>query len=148
VSRQQVCEIIQAQLAKLGITATPTTVPDLGDALSKGNFDLIDFSWLDIPFPVYNAQSLFDLAGGVDFGSNNDPAMEALLARASTATDPGSVQSLLNQADVALTDDAYNLPLYQRPTLMAAAAEIANIRGNSAQGPPYNAVEWGLRGSS
>jgi peptide/nickel transport system substrate-binding protein len=142
---QQTCEIVQSELAALGISVTPTAVADPGGALASGDFDLFDFVWIFAPFPVSNAQAIFDRSGGVDFGGNDDPAMESLLKQASTSTDPDAVRRLVNQADVDLTNDAYELPLYQKPFLIAARANIANIRGNSALGPTYNDQEWGIR---
>jgi glutathione transport system substrate-binding protein len=91
---------------------------------------------------------LFDESGGVDFGGNHDPAMESLLNEASKSTDPDTVQRLVNQADVDLTNDAYELPLFQQPYLIAARADIANIRGNATLGPTYNDQEWGIRSGS
>ncbi len=142
---QQTCEIVQSELAALGISVAPTAVADPGGALASGDFDLFDFVWIFAPFPVSNAQAIFDRSGGVDFGGNDDPAMESLLKQASTATDPDAVRRLVNQADVDLTNDAYELPLYQKPFLIAARANIANIRGNSTLGPTYNDQAWGIR---
>ncbi|PZS32071.1 MAG: ABC transporter substrate-binding protein, partial [Pseudonocardiales bacterium] len=94
------------------------------------------------------AQSIFKLKGGGDYGKNNDPAMEALLDAASTETDQAKVQDNLNKADVALTADAYNLPLFQKPTFLAVYANVANIRDNATSvGPPYNVQSWGIRSS-
>lgn len=144
---RRICEVVQANLAAVGIKATPSAVSDPGGALTGGDFDLFEYAWILAPFPVSTAQTLFDAAGGVDFGGNHDPAMESLLDRASKSFDPDEIQRLVNEADVALTNDAYNLPLFQDPLMIAARADIANVRDNPTLGPPYNAGEWGLRAS-
>jgi peptide/nickel transport system substrate-binding protein len=147
--RQQTCQLVQSQLAALGITVTPTPITDLGGTLASGDFDLIDFAWVGTPFVVTDAQGIFELAGGGDYGFNKDPAEEALLNQAGNNTDPATIQRLVNEADVALTNDAYNLPLYQKPTYLAAYANLANIRDNSSSvGPPYNVQDWGIRTAS
>jgi peptide/nickel transport system substrate-binding protein len=58
------------------------------------------------------------------------------------------VQDHLNKADALLTADAYNLPLFQKPTFLAAYANLANIHDNATSvGPPYNVQAWGIRAS-
>ena len=51
----------------------------------------------------------------------------------------------MNQADVKLTADAYVLPLYPKPSFLAADTSVVNLRNNATSvGPPYNVQEWGL----
>jgi peptide/nickel transport system substrate-binding protein len=146
VLRAGTCNVIQTQLAALGITVNPTPIASLGKTLASGNFDLIIFAWVGTPYVVAGAQQIFELNGGSDYGKNNDPAMEALLNQGAAATDPATVQSDMNQADALLTADAYNLPLFQKPTFLAAYSNIANMRDNATSvGPPYLDQEWGLR---
>jgi peptide/nickel transport system substrate-binding protein len=46
---------------------------------------------------------------------------------------------------VLLTQDAYVLPLFQKPTFLAAYSNIVNLRDNATSvGPPYNVQDWGL----
>jgi peptide/nickel transport system substrate-binding protein len=148
VLREQSCTLLQSQLKALGVGLKPTPTDDLGGTLDSGDFDLIIFAWVGAPFVVSGAQQIFKLKGGADYGKNNDPAMEQLLDSASAETDPAKVQDDVNKADVALTADAYNLPLFQKPTYLAAYANIANIRDNATSvGPPYNVQAWGIRSS-
>ena len=150
VLRSQTCQLIQSELSALGIKVTPTPLQSLGGALSKGDFDLIIFAWVDTPYAVAGAQQLFTLNGGNDYGKNNDPAMEAKI---NAAGDPSltdaQVQADLNAADQMLIADAYELPLYQKPTFTVMYNDIANLRDNATSvGPPYNVQEWGVRASS
>jgi peptide/nickel transport system substrate-binding protein len=51
----------------------------------------------------------------------------------------------MDQADALLTKDAYVLPLFQKPTFLAAYNNIVNLRDNATSfGPPYNVQAWGL----
>ena len=44
-------------------------------------------------------------------------------------------------ADKILSDDAYVLPLYQKPTFVAVQNSVANVRNNSSlDSPTYNAA--------
>jgi glutathione transport system substrate-binding protein len=144
-NRQQICEIVQATLKKLGIKVTLKTTTDLSE-LGSGDYDMIVFAWVGAPFVVAGIQQIYELKGGADYGSNNDPAAEALINKAATQTDPAAVQKLMNQADVKITADAYELPLFQKPTFTATYDNIVNIRDNATNtGPPYNVQEWGFK---
>jgi peptide/nickel transport system substrate-binding protein len=142
--RQQTCQILQSEMQQLGIKIVITPTADLGGTLEKGNYDIIIFAWVGTPFVVAGAQQIWELKGGADFGKNNDPAMEKLINEAAMQTDPTKVQTLLNESDVLLTKDAYVLPLFQKPTFLAAYSNIVNLRDNATSvGPPYNVQEWG-----
>jgi len=146
--RQQTCELIQSQMQPLGITVKPTPIDKLGSTLDKGNFDLIIFAWVGTPFVIAGNQQIFKLKGGGDYGKNDDPAMEALLDKAATETEPAKTQEDFNKADELLTADAYNLPLFQKPTFLAAYANLVNVADNATSvGPPWNVQSWGIRSS-
>jgi peptide/nickel transport system substrate-binding protein len=109
---------------------------------------MIVFAWVGTPFVVAGAQQIYELKGGADYGFNNDPAAEKLINQAAVSTDPTKVQDLLNQADKLITADGYSLPLYQKPTFLAADTNIVNLRDNAtSSGPPVNVQEWGLKAS-
>jgi peptide/nickel transport system substrate-binding protein len=145
--RQTECEIVQNTMKQLGITVTLKTSSDLSE-LGTGNFDMIVFAWEATPFVIAGAQQIWELKGGADYGSNNDPQVESLINQAATQTDPTKTESLMNQADKLLTNDAYSLPLYQKPTFLAAYNNIVNIRDNAtSNGPPVNVQEWGDKAS-
>ena len=148
VLRQQTCQLLQGEFKQLGVTLKLAPTDDLGGSLSKGDFDLIIFAWVGTPFVIAGAQQIWELKGGADYGSNNDPNVESLINSAAGETDAAKVQTELNQADVALTADAYVLPLYQKPTFLATYANMVNIRDNATSvGPPYNVQEWGVKAS-
>jgi len=47
-----------------------------------------------------------------------------------------------------MSNEAYNLPLFSKPTFLAVYSNIANLRDDAtATGPPYNVESWGLRSS-
>jgi peptide/nickel transport system substrate-binding protein len=143
-NRQETCQLVQAALKQLGIAVTLKTTPDLGE-LGTGNYDLIVFAWVGAPFPIAGAQQIYEVKGGADYGHNVDPAAEKLINQAQASTDPAKVLQLMNQADKDIQADAYELPLYQKPTFMAAYNNIVNLRDNATStGPPYNTQEWAV----
>jgi peptide/nickel transport system substrate-binding protein len=146
-NRQTECQEVQNTLKQLGITVTLKTTTDLSE-LGTGNFDMIVFAWVGTPFVVAGAQQIYELKGGADYGFNNDPPAEKLINDAAGTTDLAKVQSLLNQADKLIVADGYSLPLYQKPTFLAAYKDIVNLRDNAtSSGPPVNVQDWGIKAS-
>jgi peptide/nickel transport system substrate-binding protein len=146
--RQTECEIMQSTLKALGVQNVKLrTTADLSE-LDTGNYDIIVFAWVGTPYPVAGAQQLYTFNGGVHFAFtyNKDPQAEKFINEAFGETDQTKVQSLLNQADKLLQTDAFELPLYQKPTFLAAKTDIVNMRDNATSvGPPYNVQEWGVK---
>jgi peptide/nickel transport system substrate-binding protein len=146
--RQQTCELIQNELAGLGIKVTVTPIASLGKTLASGDFDIIIFAWVGNPFPFAGAQQLWGSTSDSNYGHWVNTDSDKLLTDAASETDPQKAVDDLNQANTIMANDAYSLPLFQKPTFLAVYSNIANIRDDATSvGPPYNVQEWGLRAS-
>ncbi|OIJ68551.1 ABC transporter family substrate-binding protein [Streptomyces mangrovisoli] len=146
--RQSECQILQSDLANLGIKVTikPIGAADLGTVLAGHQYDIIVFAWVAPPFPTSGAQQNWYTGGGGNYGGYSDKKVDALIAQAIGETDQTKAASLLNQADQIMTDAAYVLPLYQKPTFLAVQTRYVNMRNNATNvGPAYNTGEWGLK---
>jgi peptide/nickel transport system substrate-binding protein len=149
VLRQQSCELIQSELAQLGIKVTVTPIASLGKTLASGDYDMIIFAWVATPFIFAGAQQTWISTSGSNYGHWTNADSDKLVNQAAQETDQQKATDELNQADQLMANDAYVLPLFQKPTFLAAYANIANIRDDATQtGPPYNVQEWGLRAAS
>jgi peptide/nickel transport system substrate-binding protein len=146
--RQSECELFAAAVKNLGINVNIEPTTSLGDTTSTGDFDIIVFAWVQSPFVFNGAQQLWLSTSGSNYGKYNNPQVDQLLNEAASDTDTADATNKLNQADKILSDDAYVLPLYQKPTFVAVQNTVANVRNNSSlDSPTYNAAEWGLRSS-
>lgn len=144
-NRQATAELIQSELAPLGIKVNITPTTDLGGTLGTGNYDIIIFAWVGGPFVGAGAQQLWTIKGGGDYNNFSDPTVDTDLAQAAVTTDPTQELSLVNQADQILTNAAVVLPLYQKPTFLAVNSNLIGIRDNpTSAGPAYNVQYWGL----
>ncbi|WP_129310963.1 ABC transporter family substrate-binding protein [Streptomyces sp. L2] len=146
--RQSECQILQSDLANLGIKVTikPIGAADLGTVLTGHQYDIIVFAWVAAPFPTSGAQQNWVTGGGGNYGGYSNKKVDALVAQAVGETDPAKAAQLLDQADQIMVDDAYVLPLYQKPTFLAVQTRFVNMRNNSTNvGPAYNTGEWGLK---
>jgi peptide/nickel transport system substrate-binding protein len=144
--RQSECELFASYVKNLGINVSVEPTDSLGTTTSTGDFDIIVFAWVQSPFVFGGAQQLWLSTSGSNYGKYNNPQVDQLINEAAASTDAASAINQLNQADKIMSDDAYVLPLYQKPTFVAVQDSVANVRNNSSlDGPPYNAAEWGLR---
>ncbi|MCW7941579.1 ABC transporter substrate-binding protein [Streptomyces hygroscopicus] len=146
--RQSECQILQSDLANLGIKVTikPIGAADLGTVLTGHQYDIIVFAWVASPFPSANAQQNWVTGGGGNYGGYSNKQVDQLVAQAVGEPDSTKAATLLNQADSIMVKDAYVLPLYQKPTFLAVQSRFVNMRDNATNvGPPYNTAEWGLK---
>ncbi|GAA3572123.1 ABC transporter family substrate-binding protein [Amycolatopsis ultiminotia] len=144
--RQDECQLFAQAVAPLGLKINVSSTDDLGSTTTSGDYDIITFAWVSSPFPFGGAKQLWGTGQGSNYGKYTNPKVDDLMAQANAETDQTKAADLLNQADQILSDDAYVLPLYQKPTFLASSDKIGNIRNNSTlDGPVYNMSEWGNR---
>ncbi|MYW70495.1 ABC transporter family substrate-binding protein [Streptomyces sp. SID8379] len=146
--RQSECQILQSALGDLGIKMTikPIGAADLGTVLTGHQYDIIVFAWVQGPTPTSNAQGTWSTGQASNYGGYSNKRVDKLLNDSVGQTDNAKAMTLLADADMIMTDDAYVLPLYQKPTFLAVQDRFVGIRNNpTIIGPPYNVAEWGLR---
>lgn len=144
--RQSQCELFASYMKGLGVNITIEPTDSLGDTTSSGDYDIIVFAWVQSPFPFGGAQQLWLSTSGSNYGKYNNPQVDALINQAASSTDPAAATEQLNEAGRIMAEDAYVLPLYQKPTFVAVRDNVGNVRNNSSlDGPLYNAAEWGLK---
>jgi peptide/nickel transport system substrate-binding protein len=151
--RQNTCALFAAAMSNLGITVDVSPTDDLGATLTQSGtgytYDIVDFAWVATPFPASASQPIYTTGGGDNFGGYSNKNVDAWLNGAASTTDPATQISDLNKADQQITQDAYTLPLYQKPTLLAFYPDLGNVRDNTASiGPTYNLQDWGLKGAA
>jgi len=145
--RKTTALLVQNDLAQIGVKLTLVPVPDLS-ALGTGDYDMIVFAWVGSPFESGN-KDLWSTNGGGNYGHYSNPQVDQLLAKAATDTDATQQAADFNAADKIMTQDAYVLPLYQKPVFIAVSNDFVNIRNNPTNaGPSYNMQDWGTRATA
>jgi peptide/nickel transport system substrate-binding protein len=143
--RQQTGELIQAQLKEIGVEIKIDPTAALGSTLSTGDFDIIVYAWVGGPF-LSDKKDLWSTGGGGNYGQWSNAEADRLISEAVRTLDTDKARQLFNQADKIMSQEAYNLPLMQKPVFIAVHKDFANIRNNpTAAGPAYNIEEWGMR---
>ena len=154
------CQLVAAAAKQLGVTVTVSPTDSLGGTLTQKDanhkYDIIVFAWVATPFgssnaTIYQSDTAQGTPGnwGSNYGHYTNAAVDAALKDSTTTTDPNQEIADLNTADKQISADAYTLPLYQKPLILAYNSKFANIRDNATSvGPPYNTQEWGIRTAS
>ncbi|PXY26620.1 ABC transporter substrate-binding protein [Prauserella sp. PE36] len=144
--RQDSSELFAQSAKQLGVTVNVSPTDDLGGTLESGEYDIMLFAWVASPYPFANAVQNWTTGQGNNFGNYSNPDVDRLLNEAAAATDRQDALAKVNEANRIMAQDAYVLPLYQKPTFIAAYDNLANVRNNSTlDGPVYNIGEWGIR---
>lgn len=146
---QTICELFAASAKSLGVTINVQSTDSVGATVTHQagkDFDIFAMTWVGQTFLATQYSQAFMSKAGLNFGGYSDAQTDSLLTQALAATDETTEAGLLNQVDQRLTQNAYILPLYQQPDLIAYKSNLVNVRANGTYfGPPYNGGEWGLK---
>lgn len=149
--RQSVERYLVAALRHLGIGVVEADTTAIHATLAAGHFDLAVVTMAGSVWPsrldsTYQAADAAAGTGRRNYVSFSDPRVDALLAQA-RGLPPGTPRTkLYNQVDATLWADHYNLPLFQRPALVAFASRYSAIRADPASpGVTYDIGGWALQ---
>jgi peptide/nickel transport system substrate-binding protein len=136
--REQIAQIIQADLRKVGISLTIKNYPArvlLGDITNKRAFPgLAMYAW--ILSPTSDCDSLYTSDGiprarngwsGQNYPGYANPRMDERCKAASREIDEGKRNALLNETAMIFSSDLPALPLYVRAQVAAAKAGLQNF---------------------
>ncbi|HJQ41492.1 MAG TPA: ABC transporter family substrate-binding protein [Jatrophihabitantaceae bacterium] len=142
---------LMAQQAKqAGIKLTEFANPDIfagadkPTSLEAGGFQIALFAWVAGPAlssnnSIYKSLKAQGGSQGQNYTHGGDDAVDAALTRLAAAPTPQDEVAAANEADKALWNDMFTLPLYQKPTLLAYSSNYKGIADNSTQaGPLWN----------
>lgn len=120
--------ILLAQLAAAGIDVTASTEPSAfatGQALANGQADMALLPCSATPYPSEALAWYTPLLGppgqdgSQDWSNYDDPALNALLTRASRQLNPDTAAPMYTQADLMLWKAMVSLPLFAEPEVLA-----------------------------
>jgi peptide/nickel transport system substrate-binding protein len=151
--RAQIEQLFQADMKSIGVKINIQNYDAntlFGTVGPKGEFDIIEFAWVQSPFASAN-QSIYCSYTNTRTCLDNwdhyaDPAEDRLLSQALTTVDPAKSASLYNQADAQLWKDMATFPLFQQPDLFGWSSKYGNLVPNTSNiGIPWNAQQWGMK---
>ncbi|WP_185972535.1 ABC transporter family substrate-binding protein [Georgenia yuyongxinii] len=124
-------QLVQAQLREVGIDVQLDHVPEaaFNDTLNNGDFEIIAFSWFGSAFPLLGLGNIYGdpATTPMNYAHLATPGLDELIGQIATETDHATRLDLADQADELIWDAVHTLPLYQRPQLVAAVNDLANV---------------------
>jgi ABC-type transport system substrate-binding protein len=143
--RQITLELVQQQLARIGIQVTPEYAPSsvaLDQVLKSGDFDVVLFAWeyngVLSPYYTFRCGAIQNYTGYCTRLVTQD------LVQLSRIPDPVRRAALQNRIDVKLSKDVPAIPLYEVPALLALKSTVRNVVANPGGDMMWNAEEWWL----
>ncbi|WP_067791962.1 ABC transporter family substrate-binding protein [Actinomadura formosensis] len=140
-------ELARALLERIGVRIDIRLIPAddaLDSYVTRGDFDIVPFSWLGTSFPVSPMRAVFARPRGGNVRQNysrtGTAAIDTAMDRAIAEADPAKIHVLVNRADRLIWRQASVLPLYQRPQLVAARANLANMGACGFSEPAYQDI--------
>lgn len=139
-------ELIQAQLAQIGIDVTIETTGTLGATLQEQDYDIIQFGWSGSPFFTGTVAQLWSTGSGNNFGNYSNEQVDELGQLKLTAASLDEAAEHANAAVELLVEDATVLPLYDTPVYLFVTNEYINVRDNGATSLRglYEHHTWGI----
>ncbi|WP_026119353.1 ABC transporter family substrate-binding protein [Nocardiopsis ganjiahuensis] len=138
-------QLIQAQLAEIGITANIEMTDDLGGMLAASEYDIVQYGWSGSPYFTGNADQFWHSESGSNYGGYSNEEVDDLAQQSVNAPDLDTAADLSNQAMEILVPDAYVLPIMAEPNYFFANTDrLVNVQDNlqSSYRATYNIGEW------
>lgn len=144
--RATAMELIQAQLAQIGVEVTIEPTDDLGGMLAEQDYDIAQYGWSGSPFFTEDPFTQWHSTSESNFGRYSNPEVDELITQALNAPTLDETAELINQATEILVSDAYVLPIMDSPVYAFVSDEYVNVRDNAGSSlrAIYNNHEWGL----
>ncbi|WP_406061815.1 ABC transporter family substrate-binding protein [Streptomyces sp. NBC_01077] len=151
-SLRAVGDRIVRMLDAVGIRTEVTKVSDdsfFKDHVASGDYDLALYSWPASAFPATDARPIFakpepasdgSLLVEQNYSRVGTDRIDQLFDQAAGTLDEEEARELVRQADARIWAAAGSIPLYQRPQLVAAKADLVNAGAWGLAGPRYQDI--------
>ncbi|GAA0400878.1 ABC transporter substrate-binding protein [Microbispora corallina] len=152
-NRDTLTEQVQAEAKKIGVDVDVTNPPSIGDfvtAFTKGDYDLVDFSWQRADGDALrNLFSSASISTPTRFGQNaarySDKEVDGWLSDALDTTDLGRRAELYAKVQHKVTDEAAVFPVYVFNYLLGESKRVHGI-GWEPQAYPTFYDAWVVQG--
>ncbi|MFE0699500.1 ABC transporter family substrate-binding protein [Streptomyces sp. NPDC058872] len=151
-SLRTVGDRIVRMLDAVGIRTEVTKVSDesfFKDHIASGDYDLALYSWPASAFPATDARPIFakpepaadgSLLVEQNYSRVGTDRIDQLFDQAVGTLDEEEARDLVRQADARIWAVAGSIPLYQRPQLVAARADLVNAGAWGLAAPRYQDI--------
>ncbi|WP_207782394.1 ABC transporter family substrate-binding protein [Phytoactinopolyspora limicola] len=138
-------ELIQADLAQIGVETNIEPTDDLGTMLFEGDYHIAQFGWSGDPAFVGLTSQYYTTGSPSNFGGFTNDDVDRLAQEELTRLDIDEAADIANEIMRIVLDEAYVLPLWDVPVFTFITDDYVNVRDNTATSlrGVYNNHEWG-----
>ncbi|WP_433712952.1 ABC transporter family substrate-binding protein [Nocardia sp. CA-084685] len=142
----QTAQIVQQNLARVGVKMTIQTVPGSGlfkNVIDPGNFDIAQFSWGGSVLPLGALPQVYAYDPANLMGNKariGSPELNALIEQTIAELDPAKAIELANECDQMIFAEGYSVPLQQASGTYAVRDNLANYGAFGLASPDYTKV--------
>ncbi len=142
----QTAQIVQQNLARVGVKMTIQTVPGSGlfkNVIDPGNFDIAQFSWGGSILPLGALSQIYAFDPANLMGNKariGSPELNALIEQTIAELDPAKAIELANKCDQMIFAEGYSVPLQQASGTYAVRDSLANYGAFGLATPDYTKV--------
>lgn len=122
-------ELVAAAGEEAGFNVINDVDVNWGARLGDGSYDASLFAWVSTSTAVTSSQATFQTGQGNNLNGYSNEAADELWTELQSTFDPETQIELLTQIDAMTFEDAYGLPLYQYPDLVAYSDAVENVSG-------------------
>ncbi|MFI7664218.1 ABC transporter family substrate-binding protein [Nocardia sp. NPDC049526] len=142
----QTAQIVQQNLARVGVKMTIQTVPGSGlfkNVIDPGNFDIAQFSWGGSVLPLGALPQIYAYDPANLMGNKariGSPELNALIEQTIAELDPAKAIESANKCDQMIFAEGYSVPLQQASGTYAVRDNLANYGAFGLASPDYTKV--------
>ena len=142
--RKQEFTLLQTSATRAGFVVSDCSSPDWANLLgTPGAYDAALFAWSESNSSTSAVAAVFGTQGSRNYNFYSSQKTDALLAELQTTVDPARQDQLRQRIDEQLFRDAYGVPLYQFPQLIATTGDITGVAPSPrAAGILWNVWKW------
>jgi peptide/nickel transport system substrate-binding protein len=144
--RAQAFDAIQQQLKSVGIELVPrfqTGGTLFGTTLPSSDWDLIMFTYLQVPTSKITSKDLYACRGDQNYGLMCDSKLTRILNRVPSVVNDQRREALLQQADKRIAATIPSIPMFARPSFFITRRNVTGPQLNlTLEGSTWNASVW------
>lgn len=143
--RQSELQLITASAQQAGFTVVDTSQADWSTFLTTqtAQYDAALFGWQSTGLGVSESGANYVAEGTNNYYGWNNSRLNELFVQLDTTIDPAEQQKLLIEAEQTIYREAWSVPIFQFPGVVAWSDQVANVKpGFLSPNYFWNAAEW------
>lgn len=136
-------QAVQASAEKAGFKVIDGGAENWASLLGSGTYDVAIFGWISSGVGVAGVPQIFSTKGGGNYNGYSNPEVDTLAQKLQVTLDGKAQTDIQIKIDKLLFADAYGVPLFVAPGVMASSNNVTGVVYNPGQfGVGWNYWMW------